>query len=187
MDIERTWPRITLPLAVAVAMTAPVAHARGGWPLALTWLQLAAYAVHQYEEHGRGAFKAYANRLYGDGREVLGDRAICVINTAGVWGIDSLAFAAACLWGPGAGVTAVYLSLVNAVSHIAGAVRTREYNPGLWTAMGVFVPLGGYTLAELGSLGFVSPFQHAFGALVSIAIHAGIVAHVMRNRAAHTG
>ncbi len=178
------WPKATLPLAAAVLALSPWVLAQWGWAVLLIWLQLAAYMVHQYEEHGKGKFKEYANRLYGNGREVLSDEAIFRINTAGVWGVDSAAFAAAVWIGPGAGLAAVYLSAVNAVSHIGGAVKTKSYNPGLWTSVAIFVPLGIYTLATLSRHGLATAGQHAIGLAVSIAIHAAIVAHVMRNSAA---
>ncbi|MEZ5352614.1 MAG: HXXEE domain-containing protein [Bryobacteraceae bacterium] len=182
-SMTRGWPKATLPLAAAGLAAAPWVHSSFGPAVTLIWLQLPAYLIHQYEEHGKGRFKQYANRLYGNGREVLSDEAIFLINTAGVWGLDLAAFLAAVTMGPGAGLAAVYLSVLNALSHVGATVRMGGgYNPGLWTSLVVFIPLGVHTLAEAVRRGWATPAEHVCGLTLAVGIHAAIVAHVIRKR-----
>jgi len=42
----------------------------------------------------------------------------------------------------GFGLVAIYLPIVNAFVHIGGAILTRRYNPGLITAIVLFLPIG---------------------------------------------
>jgi hypothetical protein len=174
------WPKVVLPMAAVLLLLSPLVYSQAGLPLLLLFLQLPIYMIHQYEEHGQGRFKAWVNSRLGRGKEVLGDEAIFWINTAGVWGVDGLAFAGAALFGPAAGLAAVYLSTINGISHIGATIRSREYNPGVWTSVLLFLPLGIATLVLFARQAIASPYHHAIGAAVSIAIHAAIVGHAMR-------
>ena len=82
--------------------------------------------------------------------------------------------------GAGYGLAAPYLMLVNVVAHLAGAVRWRVYNPGLWTACGLFAPLALLALWRIAA-GLLS----SLGVLQSaLAIHAAIIGHYRRLEAA---
>ena len=121
----------------------------------LSVLMLAAYLVHQFEEHwidvlgNQYAFFGYVNELLsgilspGEPIEPLTPAAILVTNTALVWlvGVLAIAFSSRQLFPMLAlgGVVAV-----NAVAHINAAIVTRTYNPGLLTAGVLFVPLAGF-------------------------------------------
>lgn len=115
-------------------------------------LLFAAYLLHQFEEHwidARGhhyafysATNALLNGLLGKDHsvEMLTPEAIFVINTSLVWMVAAIA-----IWGS---PTSLFPSLalagitfVNAIVHIAGGIALRAYNPGLLTAIFVFVPL----------------------------------------------
>lgn len=177
-----TWPRTTLPIAAFLLLLCPVALAATGTLTFLIYLQSIVYIVHQYEEHAEGQFKKYANLMFGNGREVLGDVAIFWTNIGGVWCVDLAAFYAAYYFKPAAGLAAVYLSLVNGVIHIAGALRSRSYNPGLWTAIILFLPLGGVTLYEFARSGQATVADHIAGFGVAVLVHAAIMVHVLTNR-----
>lgn len=176
------WPRTTLPLAAFLVLLSPIVSAGMDSATFLIYLQLSVYLIHQYEEHAQGKFKEHANRLFGQGGEVLGDTAIFWINIGGVWGVDLAALFAAFYFGAPAGLVAVYLSLLNGVSHIAGAIKERAYNPGLWTSICIFLPLGGMTLYEFAQIGQASVADHLVGLGLAILIHAVIIAHVVANR-----
>jgi len=114
---------------------------------------LVAYIIHQYEEHwvdllgNTYAFYGYVNELI---FAILGSpnistiplspESIFVINTSLVWLVGIIAiwrspqhlFPALAM----AGIT-----LVNAVSHIMAGILKQSYNPGLLTAIIIFVPL----------------------------------------------
>jgi hypothetical protein len=178
----RQWPRTTLPLAFFLVLLLPVVRAGVDTATLLIYLQLVAYLVHQYEEHANGRFKEHANAMFGGGREILGDTAIFWINVGGVWGVDLAALYAAFYLGAPAGLVAVYLSLVNGLTHIAGAVKERGYNPGLWTSIGIFLPLDGICFYEFARIGQATVLHHLIGFGLAILIHAASIAHVVVNR-----
>jgi len=155
-----------------------------GWPNALlaTFLCLPVYMLHQYEEHDNDRFRAFVNRLLGRGREALTPLAVFITNIIGVWAVLGAAFClAACLNG-GYGLIAAYLLLLNAVIHIAQAITARGYNPGLVTAIVLFLPAGGYCLRAVMAGGSGTPTMHVIGAAVAIGVHAAIAGQVLRNR-----
>lgn len=155
-----------------------------GWPVALVliWLQLPAYMLHQYEEHEDDRFRRFVNATIGGGREVLTRLDTFVINIAGVWGVDAVAFVLAAQVRLGLGLIAVYLSLVNGLAHGVQAIALRRYNPGLATAILLFLPLGGVTLGVLAGSAGVTLADHLLGLGTALVIHAAIVARVLGRR-----
>ncbi len=115
------------------------------WPIWLTavWLMLPIYMLHQLEEHDADRFRLFVNKNFGGGRELLTPLAVFIINIPGVWGGIAASWALAWYVRPGLGLIAIYLVLVNAVAHIGAWLALRRYNPGLWTAILLFFPLGG--------------------------------------------
>lgn len=152
------------------------------FPAWLFWVFLMQpiYMIHQIEEHIDDRFRRFVNERLAGGKEALTPSAVAVINIGGVWVVNAAALLLAGLSHAGWGLVAAYLTLVNAVPHIGAAVRMRGYNPGLVTAILLFVPAGlatailvsrqpGVGLAwHLGALGFI------------IALHAIIILHVKR-------
>lgn len=100
----------------------------------------------------------------------------------GVWGVIFVSILLCRFFSPGYGTIATDLCLVNALTHAQLAVRRREYNPGLRTALLLFVPFGGAGLYIVSTLGHATIAQQTAGALVAIAIHAGIVVYVQRRK-----
>jgi hypothetical protein len=154
------------------------------WPpaLAAAFFCLPAYMLHQYEEHDDGRFRIMINRMLAGGRDALTVPAVFIINVPGVWGVIALSLWLAAFVHPGLALIAVYLPLVNAVIHIAPAVATRSYNPGLITAVVLFLPLCVWCLLVIqrsGAGGFVF---HAIGLGSAFAIHAAVIFAVLRNR-----
>jgi Protein of unknown function with HXXEE motif len=151
-----------------------------GWSVALLlmWLQLPIYMLHQYEEHDDDRFRRFVNATIGNGEDVLTRFDTFVINIAGVWGVDTISFWLATRVSLGLGLIAVYLSLVNSVGHCVQAVALRSYNPGLVTAIFLFIPLGGATLWVLAGTNQATVADHIIGLAMAIAIHAGILVRV---------
>jgi hypothetical protein len=151
------------------------------WPVALTatFLQLPIYMLHQYEEHDNDRFRVFLNRTLGKGRDILSPAAVFVINVPGVWGVNLAALYLAWAVNPGLGLIAAYLAVVNAVVHIAHAIHFRRYNPGLATAVLLFLPLGGFCIAEIQRAGYGSAVHHLIGLGTAIGIHAVIVGYVL--------
>lgn len=115
-------------------------------------LMLIAYIIHQYEEHwvdvyGRHyAFFTSTNELLKSALDIDNDdavlltrEAIFAINTSLVWLVGTIA-----IWRSPKHLFPTFamagIMLVNAVTHIAAGLVTQSYNPGLLTAVIVFVP-----------------------------------------------
>ncbi len=166
----REWPYAALFAAAFLLALAPFFGVLG-LPLLLVYLQLPLYMVHQFEEHRQDRFRKFFNGLIGGGREALTPGAVFVINSIGVWGVDLaslyLAWSAGLDWGLVAG----YLTLVNAVVHIVMAVALRRYNPGLWTAVFVFLPAGIWTLVVVSAASGASWHAHVLAAGAIILLH----------------
>ncbi len=170
------WVPGALLMAIALLALAPLLVGAWGWPLMLVYLASPGYMLHQVEEHSGDRFRTFVNaRIFG-GLEALTTSDVLWINIPGVWGSNLAALYAAYGFGAGYGLAAPYLMLVNVVAHLAGAVRWRVYNPGLWTACGLFAPLALLALWRIAA----SPSQHAFGLAVALAIHAAIIGRTTR-------
>ena len=153
-----------------------------GWPLPLllVYLQMPIYMLHQLEEHDADRFQHVVNEMIGHGQDVLPREAIFVINI-GVWGLNLISFALAAHVGIGWGLLGAYAMAVNALAHIGQAARLRRYNPGLVTAIVLFLPVGLGGLWAISATGQSTWVQHIVGLAVALAIHAGIVAYVVGN------
>lgn len=172
------WPAASLFAAVFLLTLAPVWYTVAGLPLMLVYVQLPLYMVHQGEEHLGDRFRLYFNRTIARGSEGLTPEATFWINSLGVWGVDLIALFLACYVDLSLGLIAVYLPLVNALGHIGPSIVKREYNPGLWTAIVLFLPIGGWAWSALGP--GASLKMHAIGLGTAIGIHVAIIIHVVR-------
>jgi hypothetical protein len=154
------------------------------WPVSLvtTFLCLPVYMVHQYEEHDNDRFRLFVNQKIGERRVGLSPLAVFVINVPGVWGVIGISLALAATVSIGFGLVAVYLILLNGTIHIVQAVISRGYNPGLGTAIFLFLPLGGYGITAIQQAGGGTFLMHMTGAGAAIAIHVAIIVHAMRRR-----
>jgi hypothetical protein len=170
------WPPAALFAAVFLLALVPLIAATAGEVLALVFLQLPVYMLHQGEEHLGDRFRLYANRVIGGGREALTPVATFWINCLGVWGVDLAALYLAWAGFTAAGLVAGYLALVNALLHIGPAVARREYNPGLITAVTLFPLAGGWCVAVVGAE--VSLAGHLLALCAAIGVHGLIVIHV---------
>ena len=98
----------------------------------------------------------------------------------GVWGTVGLSLVLAVSMRVGFGLIAMYLIALNGAIHVIQAVIAREYNPGLGTAVSLFLPLGGYGIACIQQADGGTLSMHLTGALVAIGIHVAIIVHVLR-------
>jgi hypothetical protein len=136
---------------------------------------LVLYMVHQVEEHlWPGGFRQFTNaRIFksGDDDWPVSIGGVALINVGFVW----LPLALAALF-PGplrwVGLAWIGLTLVNAVSHIAVSLRFRAYNPGLVTAIVLFLPFTIWALATEVANGLLS------GGEVALVLVLGVLLHV---------
>jgi hypothetical protein len=173
------WPAASLFTGGFLLLIAPAWFGVAGLPLTLVYLQLPIYQLHQWEEHAGDRFRQYINRTLAGGREALTPMATFWINSLGVWGIDLATLYLATI-DLSLGLIAIYLPLVNAVAHIGPSVKRREYNPGLWTSLALFIPIGGFSLYVVAAASGATWIDHAIGIGVAIAVHAAIAIHVAR-------
>jgi hypothetical protein len=118
----------------------------------------------------------------GGGYDVLTPTSAFATNSIGVWGVIFVGIVLCRFVSPGYGTIATDLCLVNALTHAQLAIRRREYNPGLWTALSLFVPFGGAGLYIVSALGHATIAQQITGAMVAIAIHAGLIVYVEKRK-----
>lgn len=154
------------------------------WPdvLAAAFFCLPAYMLHQFEEHDNDRFRAFVNRLLGGGREVLTPIAVFMINVFGVWGGIAAALWLTARVHPGFALIAAYLLLLNAVIHIVQGAVMRSYNPGLVSAIGLFLPVGGWCAYSVQQAGGATVRMQIIAAASAIAIHLAIAIPVLNNR-----
>jgi hypothetical protein len=157
---------------------APVLAAPLGEATRLAYLALAAYMLHQYEEHDADRFRLFVNAALGPGRCGSSAADVFVINIAGVWGVIAIALWLAERAAPGWALIAAWLPFINAMVHIAQAARMRRYNPGLVTAIAAFIPLGLWMLIVIWPM--ASPVQHLVSLGLVLGLHAAIVARAAR-------
>lgn len=157
---------------------APVLTA--GWDRAamLGFLALPLYMLHQFEEHDGDRFRLFVNAVLGHGREALSVGAVFWINILGVWFLLGAGIWAMALGGPGWAAFAGWLLLINGLLHVAQGVALRRYNPGLATAIALFLPIGLLTLTAAWPLASGAVFWSSFAA--AVIVHLAIVAHVRR-------
>lgn len=169
-------------LIAALFLLAALPLFAGQWSVALlaVYLMLPAYMVHQVEEHAGDRFRRYINRHVLHVPDALTTVAVVVINVPLVWGVFLGALYLARFAGIGWGLIAVYSMLVNAVVHVVAAVVQRGYNPGLATAVVLFLPLSIWGLVAISPLPGVSVLQQAVGLAAGVLIHVAIIVHVRR-------
>jgi hypothetical protein len=133
------------------------------------------YMIHQIEEHlWPGGFRQFANaRIFKSGHDdwPVTEGGVALVNVGYVWLPILLAalFPGPLRW---LGLAWIGGTLINALTHIIGAIRLRSYNPGLVTSIVLFLPFTIWALTREVSAGLLTGWQVA-GLLV-----AGIVLHI---------
>lgn len=140
-------------------------------PLTAIFLALPVYMIHQYEEHDDDRFRRFVNQLMAGKTRGLSRADVFWINIAGVWAPLVLTLWAAARIDPGWGCIATWLLGINAFAHIAQAVALRRYNPGLGTAILLFLPLSVWLFIQVPASGL----QQAVGIVAVLALHAAIL------------
>ncbi|WP_189644358.1 HXXEE domain-containing protein [Mesorhizobium sp. M9A.F.Ca.ET.002.03.1.2] len=151
-------------------------------PVLFVYLQLPAYMLHQLEEHHDDRFRRFINDGVAGVREALSTPAVVVINV-GVWVVNLIALYLARFVDLGWGLIAIYLTLINALVHILAAMVQRRYNPGLVTAVVLFLPVGLYALMVISRMPDVTTAMHVVALVFAILAHAAIGVHVKRRAA----
>jgi hypothetical protein len=115
----------------------------------LTWAVVLAYLLHQFEEHGIDAQgRAYAFRGFMCAEIGFADPGSCpvpiafitTVNIAAVWIAGPISALLASRW-PVIGLSFFAIPAGNLFAHLIPAVLAQSYNPGLLTALVLFLPL----------------------------------------------
>lgn len=178
-QLDEHWIVATGPVAVVLVLVTPVIAQYCPVWLLMVWIQLPVYMIHQCEEHQGDRFRLWVNNRLGGGSELLTLRDVLVINLPGVWGVNAVCLLLAAFVQPGLGLIAVYLTLVNAIAHVVAAARFRAPNPGLWTAIVLFIPAGIGGLLATNRAGEGNLAMHGIGLGTALAIHIAIVAKAL--------
>ena len=176
----KNWMYAGLIAALFLLAVLPLFAGRWSVGLLAVYLMLPAYMLHQVEEHAGDRFRRYVNRRVLHVPDALTTAAVVVINVPLVWGVLLAALYLARFAGIGWGLIAVYSMLVNAVVHIAAAIVQRGYNPGLVTAVVVFLPLSLWGLATISPLPGATMLQQSVGLAAAVLIHVAIIVHIRR-------
>jgi len=179
------WAKASLPLAIILFIISPFVYRGIGLAATLVFLTLPFYMLHQFEEHAGGQFKAFVNKTMGRGREIMTDRTIFRVNVLVVWlGIIVVLYLcvyANIVWGLLAG----YLVAFNGLVHIIASIRLRRYNPGLWTSVFIFLPLGIYIIYIINKESGAGWLYNVVFLVVVILLHAMLLINARRGPGIH--
>jgi len=107
---------------------------RPSQPIFWALVNIPLYFFHQMEEHlWPGGFKRYVNTVVNklpEGEEILTDTKVFWINILLVW-IAFVIFGALSFMDIRFGLLLIVFSIINCLTHIAMALRMKEWNPGL--------------------------------------------------------
>ncbi|MQA74129.1 MAG: HXXEE domain-containing protein [Solirubrobacterales bacterium] len=180
---EWQWPYAGTVAAVFLLALLPLWWDATGAALALVYAVLPLYMLHQLEEHAGDRFRARINATVAHGREVLTRPATFWVNALGVWATVVVVLWLAYFTEPALGLIAVYLMAVNAVAHIGDAARTGTYNPGLGTAILVFVPLSVWAAIEVSDASGAGLGYQLLALGYAVGLHLGLIAYIGARRA----
>ena len=161
--ILHDWSRAGLVTAIMLLSLAPMVYLSAGLVVLLIYVWLPLYMLHQYEEHAQGTFLEYYRRMMPGIAPYLSEQKLLIVNIGAVWLLFLISLYASffnLFW------LALYppcVSLINAFMHLGQALRWRAYNPGLWTALFLFLPGAALTIFILSKHGATR--GDTFGAL----------------------
>ena len=179
--LNEHWVAAALVTAIALTLVVPLLVQHANLSQILIFSLLPIYMFHQVEEHIGDRFRTFVNQKVFRGVEGLTPLAVLWINLPGVWGVGLFSTYAATFVGVGWGLSMVYLTLVNSVAHVVAGALWRQYNPGLWTALTLFVPVGAWALWSVSSGPDIRWIHHVVGLAVGIGIHIAIVLHTQHH------
>jgi hypothetical protein len=173
------WPYAGAVTAGFLFVIFPLLWSAAGLALALVFLQLPVYLVHQVEEHAADRFRVHMNETIGRGHELLTRPIVFWTNALLVW----VLFLAVLVLGRyvegSLGLVVVYLTGLNALTHIAGAVVARAYNPGLWTAIALMVPAAAAATLVINATARPGPGVQLLAIATAVGAHAALAGLIL--------
>lgn len=104
------------------------------------------------------------------------------MNVVGIWGIYLGVLLLSGFIDSGFGLIAVYTTLINATIHMLMTLVRRESNPGLYTAVVLFGPLGTWAFVVVDTASGLDVWGHLVGITAAILLHLAIGGFVMVRR-----
>lgn len=178
--LDVNWPLVGAVVAVFLACLLPLVAVAWPRPLTLTYMLLLIYLLHQLEEHLGDRFRRFVNMYVAGGIEALTARATMWINVGAVWVLSLLVLLLQGFTEVGLGLIVVYTTLLNGLVHIVVALVMRRYNPGLVTALVLFLPFGVWALVAVARSSGLGVSGHVIGIVVAVLVHAAIIVSVRR-------
>lgn len=178
------WSRVALPAGVVLAITIGALVVDGNERAAMVALLLPIYMVHQYEEHAHGRFIAFVNQHVGKGLPILTPESVFWINILFVWVLFLLVSALTRWVTPELVLIPVYATLLNGVIHVVTTLKLKEYNPGLYTSIVLFIP---WTIvcAWVWTRHLDHPWRATtIGLVGAFVVHAVLIGYAMRRKRA---
>lgn len=172
---EWNWPRAGLLAALFLLAFFPVLWSAAGLAFALVYLLLPVYLIHEFEEHHDDGFRRFFNDHLADGREMLTRPGAFWTNAVAIWMLFAAAILVAYYVDIGIGLIVVAVVLSNATVHVVGVLAWGGYNPGLTTALLLFVPLGVWATLEIGAAGDIGVGWYVIAFALGVAVHVAIV------------
>jgi len=173
--LRNHWYDLGLVLALCGALVL-IVERQSGLSL-LLWLSLLSLWLHQFEEYRYpGYFPGMINSVLfasqHPDRFPLNAQTALLVNVFIGWLFYFLAalFADSALW---LGIATILVSLGNVVAHmLLFNIKGRTvYNPGMVTAVLLFVPLSVYFFYYMTTYGFVTPLDWLFGIILGVALN----------------
>ncbi len=118
----------------------------------------------------------------GKGYDVLTKGSVFWINILEVWALFLVSFYLAKYVAIGIALVPVYTTLLNSVTHVIATIAARRYNPGLYTALVLFLPWGIFLLIYFNAIIGSGLLFNGVGLLVGIIVHLIIVVYALRRR-----
>lgn len=161
----------------AVVTIAVVALARPHGVTLILWASLISLFVHQFEEYRfPGTFPGMMNRVMFASTEPdrypLNPQISLIVNVLVGWVVYLLAavFGAQAIW---LAIAAILVSVGNFVAHtFLFNIRGKTfYNPGMFTAIALFVPIPGYFFYSITAHGLATPADWIAGIVLGAALN----------------
>jgi len=173
--LRNHWFDLGLVLALGVGLFLFISKVSGlSW---LLWLSLVSLFLHQFEEYRYpGYFPGMVNSVLFSSKQPdrfpLNSNTSLIVNVVIGWGFYFLAaiFAENALW---LGIATILVSVGNIVAHtvIFNIKGKTVYNPGVLTALILFLPLSLYFFYFVIQNGLVTPIDWILGIILGIALN----------------
>jgi hypothetical protein len=185
--LRTRWPDLTGALAVLTLTLLILFVLPQNLLLFGIWVCLPVYFLHQFEEYVYpGGFLSMLNRTVSshaalpDGSEPMSTAMACYINVGIIWVLFPLSAGIATFAGPAWGLWIPYFTVINGASHLARAITTRAYNPGLAVSVCLNIPVGLAVLSVAIAAGITSLAVHIASCMVAAALMAVVITAAIR-------